>query len=364
MFDKSVLRQPCGAVKVNGVVMSGWVSFSFDANSFHDPDTFDVAFAISALPEGNGIDWFSQQTQLEVEIFAGFPSDPSAFSTADLDSIFFGRADEAAPDLNAWTITLTGRDMTAVFLDAKTSEKYIGQTASDVATLLAGKYGLTPVVTDTSTKIGRYLQADMVERQDQRTEWDLLTWLARQEGFVVFVKGKELHFEPPAQADANPYVIAYTPPTAAGPATCTMERVSCRRVLTVARDIVVTVRSFNSKSKKAFTQKATRTKTRGKRSASSVQQYTYTIPGLTPEQAQQRANQLLAELSQHEMTIALEGPADNVLAITSTIQLKGTGSAWDQTYYPDSIHRTFTTEGGYSWSVSGKNHSPESEPNI
>jgi hypothetical protein len=58
-----------------------------------------------------------------------------------------------------------------------------------------------------------------------------------------------------------------------------------------------------------------------------VQEYSYSIPGLTPEQAQQRANQLLAELSRHEVRLAMSGPADNLLRKSDLIEFTGTGTA-------------------------------------
>jgi hypothetical protein len=94
-----------------------------------------------------------------------------------------------------------------------------------------------------------------------------------------------------------------------------------------------------------------------------VQEYSFSVPNLSPEQAQQLANKKLAELSRHEKGLAIEGPADNVLQLTHRIVIEGTGTPFDQTYYPDSIVRSMSAESGsgYHWSIQAKNHSPETE---
>jgi phage protein D len=343
-----------------------WTS---DANSFYQANTFRAEIPMTGLPARFGPDWFASQSDIEVNLFAGFPPDPTGFTAADLTSIFVGLVDDPVFDWEKRLITISGRDYTGKLIDTKTSEKYPNNTASQIANILATKYGLTPVVTATTTKVGRYYEIDNVRSQNERTEWDLLTWLAREERFNVYVQGKELHFGPPAQT-GTPYQITYVPPSPDGPAQANVARFTTSRNLTVAKDVKVTVRSWNAKNKKAFERTVTGTKVRNKvtsgqgKSSSPPQQYTYSIPGLTPDQAQQRAQQILSELSRHEMKLSFAGPADNNLGAGDTIQLSGTGTAFDQTYYPDSIVRTLAAEGGYSWEVSAKNHSPDSEPDL
>lgn len=348
------LRQPRSLVKIGGEIIQGWESWRAEANTFHDPDLFEVKFAVSALQSGRGVEWFGAQLRLDVEILAGFPADANAYSASELSSVFYGRVDDVSVDWETQTLTVSGRDLTSVFLDAKTSEKYVHKTASQVATLLSGKYGLTPKVTTTKALIGRYLQQDNVALQDQRTEWDLLTWLAREESFACYVKGRELHFEPKPTGKQPAATIRWSREDA------DVVRLTTTRVLTVSRNIEVTVRSWNAKQKKAFTRKATKTKS----GATDTQKYSVSIPGLTPEEAQQRANQILAEKSIHEFRIEVEMPADLITSISDTIKLTGTGTAWDQVYFPESIVRTMSMDGGFEMTISAKNSSPESEPTL
>ncbi|WP_458763572.1 hypothetical protein [Cupriavidus basilensis] len=198
-------RQPRGIVKVAGVRVDAWIDWSVDNNTFYQADTFRVSFAVTALPAETNAAWFAAQKEAFVEIFAGFPGDPSNFSESDLQSLIYGRVDDIDYDPVATTLVLTGRDLTAAFIDAKTSMQYQNLTSSEIAIQLAQAHGLTPVVTATTTKAGSLYAYDHVRMVDQRSEWDLLTWLASEEGFICYVKGQELHFEP-RQEDALPVV--------------------------------------------------------------------------------------------------------------------------------------------------------------
>ncbi len=354
-------RRPRALLKAGGQSLP-LKSFRCDENSFYQANTFHAALAFSAMPAGYGLEWWSDRDQIDVEIFAGFPPDPSHFTTNDLESLFYGRVD-AVEDiaLDAGTFAISGRDLTGRMIDTKTSEKYPNLTASQIAGLLAAKYGLTPVIAATATKVGRYYEVDSVRSQSDRTEWDLLTWLAREEGFNVFVRRRELHFGP-AGGDGTPYVLTYRAPTAEETAAANATAIKLSRNLTLTKPIKVVVRSWHAKDKATFQRTATSAPTgqagKGK-GAEAPQVYTRNIPGLDPAKAQDRANQILAELMKHERKLSFEGPADVGLTAGGTIQLVGTGSAFDQSYFPESIVREGGEDEGYRWSVSAKNRSPE-----
>lgn len=354
---------------VNGQAMP-FVSWETDANSHYQADTFRCVVAVSALPANFGVAWWMAQDQLDVEIFVGFPADPVRFSASDLTSVFAGRVDDLQWDLPRGLLDLTGRDLTAVLIDTKTSEKYPNKTSSEVAQAIAAAHGLQAQVTATTAKVGKLYAIDHVRLQDDRSEWDLLTWLAREEGFQVFVDGKTLHFQP-VDAKAAPFAVKWTPaPSDGGWPTFDGTNITLNHSLTLAKDIRVEISSWNLKTGKKVTAfaEAKRIRNRVTRNAGKpvtpTQIYSRTIAGLDHEAAQKRAQQILAELSKHEMRLTIEGPADASLAITDTIQLSGTDTPFDQVYFPDSIARTFATEEGFRWHIEAKNHSVESEPTV
>lgn len=350
-------RTPRALIKVNGEKMSGWIEWTTEENTFYQADTFRVVFAESALPEGRGRAWFAGQTEFKVEIFSGNPADPNDFDEGELESVFYGRADDFDLDMTARKLELYGRDLTGLMIDTKTSEKFPNLTASKIAEKIAGKHGLTPKVKATTTKVGKYYATERVRLQTEQTEWDLLTWLAREEGFLVFVRGKELHFKPLPE-DGDPMVIEWVDSDDGGPPSLNATSLRFSRAMTLSKSLKVTVRTWNAKQKKAFT----KTATKGAASTGGpVQEYAYTIPGLDAAEAQARADQIAAELSAHEMRVMVDGPARNSFHVDDKLQVKGTGTAFDQVYYPDSITRRQRNEEGMTWSIGAKNRGPETE---
>ena len=361
-------RRPRGIITVNGQRMA-WVSWEVDNNSYFSADTFRATFPVSALPKGYGADWWAGQTKLEVEIFAGFPPDPITFTAADLQSLIVGRVDELTYDPVEQTFEASGRDLTGALIDDKTTMKWTGKRSSDIATAIANQYGLTPVVTPTKTLVGTYYQIDHVKADLSKPAWDLLTWLARKENFVTYVEGRSLHFEPAPTATQAPQTFTYSAaPADGGAPKFPGTSIKVSRSLTLAKDVKVVVNSWNAKTKRAIskTAQAVHTKNQVTRrsplASGETQIYSYTIPGLTPEAAQTRANQLAQEISAHEVKLQIEGPAHNSLARTDVIQLKGT--PYDQVFFIDSITRSMSDEEGYVWRIEAKNHSPETEPTL
>lgn len=357
-------RQPRGMVRLNGTPCPSWIDFSVDSNAFHEADTFEVLLAISRMTAPQDLAWLMSQDRVSVEVFAGFPSNPEAVSTEDLTLLIKGNVDEISFDPAGRTISITGRDLTSLLIDAKTTEKWQTQTSSQIATTLAQRHGLTPVVTDTSTPVGRYYQIDHVSMTSTDTEWELLTWLGTQEGFVVYVKGDELHFEPkPNPADVVALDIWWEEPddTYGFHRSNTM-RLNFSRTLTVGKGAIVQVRSWNQKQKKGFTATYPTNHAKGIRpgqATSPAQVYSYVIGNLTQEQALQRAQAIYNEIIQHEMRFRASMPADSDTTATSMVKVSGTGTSFDQLYYIDSVNRSMSNGGGYTMDISGKNHSQD-----
>ena len=53
-------------------------------------------------------------------------------------------------------------------------------------------------------------------------------------------------------------------------------------------------------------------------------------------------------------------PGDNLLTTRAQVQLIGTGTAWDQNYFPDTVTRHISFEEGYTMELRAKNHSTQS----
>lgn len=358
--------QPRGAVRLNDLLIDGWKSWEVENNNWYSADTFRVKFIIQELPPERDEAWFSEQSIMFVELYGGWPADPDNFSCSELTSQIYGKVDDIDYDPVAGTIELIGRDLTSEFIDNKTTEKWPNLTASEIAIKLAKRRNLNPVVTKTTDKVGKYYEIDHVNLTDQRSEWDLLNYLAHLEEFVVYVRGTHLYFGPKTDPNSTPYVVEWQKPDADNPIpeSNTVD-LKFRRSLTVARGIQVVVRSWNAKQKKGFTvsypNKAKSTQAGKAKPFGGAQIYSYTIAGLTKEQALQRAQSIYAELVAHEMKLTATLPADDLVNVTTMLQVIGTGTKWDQTYFPDSITRRMDFDGGYPMTIDAKNHSPDSQ---
>lgn len=360
------VRHPRGMVSINGI-FAPWESFEIDNNNYYLADTFRVEIPVASLPLNLTAILIARQPAILVEIFAGFPFSTELFTSADLDSLILGQVDDLDYIPSEGKIVLTGRDLTAIFIDNKTTEKFQNLTSSQIAELLAKRRGLTPVVTPTAIKAGKYYEIDHARLTNQKSEWDLLTYLAHEENFDVFVKGKTLYFQPKPKPTDIPYVINYVPPLLGGTPNSNITHITFSRNLTLAKDIIVKVHSWNQKQKKGFTKTATGTHNKNTVLAGAAQPIgeaqviEQTYPNLTPEQALQKAQNLLKEYSQHEVKMHAEMPADNLLSTENIIQVVGTGTLFDQIYYPNSILRRMSVSEGYKMTIEAKNHSADSE---
>ena len=355
-------RQPRGIVKLNGDIITGWVSFEVDNNQFRSADTFRILLCATDLPDSRGVDWIASQTSIIVEIYAGFPADPDNYSPKDLTLLISGNADAVDYSPVTTTIELTGRDKTALLIDSKTSEHFLNQTASQIAESIAARHGLKAVVTATTAKAGSYYQIDHDATTQEQTEWELLTFMANIEDFVLFVRGDELHFEKKAKASDDKYIIEWVKPKGEiGYHEANVLTLNFSRNLTVAKGVAVEVHSWNAKKKAGFSAfyprapKAVKPGSEG----SKTQNYRYNIAGLTQDQAEKRAGSIYRQIVAHTMNMDATMPADNTLTCDRIITVKGTGTTFDQDYYPTDITRTMDFVRGYTMDVKAKNTTPD-----
>jgi hypothetical protein len=363
----AVARQPRVIVRVAGTLLPAVVSWEVDNNDYYEADTFRVALAVSKLPTANDANWFSSQTEIFLEVLAGFPSNPNAPDASELTSLIYGRVDDIAYDPVATLIHLTGRDLTAVFIDNKLANQYQNQTASAAVEAIAGAHGIAMEVTETSTLIGTYFANEQVRIQANRSEWDFIAWLAREEGFVAYMQGQTLYFGEDPRIGADAYEIQWQPPgSSGGPPSANVTELSFSRSLTVAKGITVTVRSRSLISNTPVVQSypigAKTIKPGASSPFGSTQNYFFNArAGLTPVQAQQYAEARYNEIVSHAMKLSARLPADLILSVSTPISVSGTGTAFDQTYYPRSVKRSMSNDEGFVMQVEAQNTTPELE---
>lgn len=327
----------------NGQIVGGATDAEVLSNNYYSADRFNASVALGLDPLSTAEFW-SNETDILVEL--QFSLDGGASFT----SLIQGAVDCVTIDPTLGLAHLTGRDLTAPLIETRTQETFANRTSSEIATLLAGRHSLTPRVTPTSTPVGRYYQSEhdsvtLDQFSRATTEWDLLVFLARWEGFDVFVTGTTLCFQPAA----NPANVTFT--------FCPSDVIDLKleRSLILAGGLSVVVKSWNSRQNSAFVQQAHGTTAN---STSPTQNYIYVRPNLTPDAALKLANQKLTELTRHERTIEVRMPGELMLNARSIISLEGTGTDFDQAYYVDLIERRISYGTGMTQFIRAKNASP------
>lgn len=365
----ALVRQPRGIVRLNDTAVAGWIDWTVSSNSFYEADTFRVTYAVSLLPAANNANWFSTQKELFVEILAGFPTDPNSPDPSELASLIYGRVDEIEFDPLERLITLTGRDLTAVFIDSKITDQYVNQTSSQIIQTLVGKHpGLSAVVTDTKTRAGTYYELQQVQLQAGRSEWDLMAYLARQEAFVIFVAGKQVLFQPNPIDESDPFDIVWQQPNdVVGNPVANVVHLTCSRNLTVGKGITVTARSPNRSTGRPTVQSFPsnpRAIQPGKASPfGAVQTFFFNMSAdHTPTEVESFAKAQYDAIIAHEMKMHARLPADSTLSTRRPIRVQGTGTAWDQTYFPRLIVRQMSLDEGYEMTVDAQNVNSDTQP--
>lgn len=313
-----------------------------------------------------GAKFWAEAPDPRIEVFYGFLPDGAPEGQLTWQSMILGRADDVDVNPIEGTITILGRDLTAVLIDAKTAQTFLNQTSSEVVTKLAKEAGLKVQATKTSTPVDQYYQIDhtmvsLDQFHHSMTDWDIMTYLARQEGFDLFMNRDTVVFQPAATANTKPFQIHYATDASGNPIG-DMTGLKLHHSKTLAKDIKVTVKSWNSKANRPITATATGANAKaGKHGYGPAQNYVIIRPGLTLDAAQKLAEQMRAEFSRHERVVDIEMPGELTLTPQSMVQLIGTNTDFDQSYYPDEIRRSMTFTGGFTQSVRGKNHSPQSQ---
>jgi phage protein D len=344
----SVLRTPRLQVCANGQVITGVMEAEVISNNYYAADRFSVSIALGIDPWAEASFWASE---LEILLDVRFSLDGGASFT----SLVQGAVDCVNIDPTHRLVHLDGRDLTASLIEARTQETFANRTSSEIASLLAGRHELTPHVSPTSTPVGRYYQSEhdsITLNQFSRatTEWDLLVFLARQETFDVFVAGQGLYFQPIAQG--SDLAVTLRPEDVID--------LRLERSLTLARDIEVAVKSWNSRQNNAFVQRARASKPGNGGQSTTPQRYVFVQPNLTPDDALKFAQRKLAELTRHERSVRIMMPGDLALTPRSLITLEGTGTEFDQSYYVDVIERRLHQNTGLTQHVLARNTSPRS----
>jgi len=342
-------RSPLARIMANGVLVPGLIEVEVTCNGHFSADRLSASFALDASPLFGKVFWSSR---MDIVINVLFSLNSTSFV-----SLFTGTIDTVSVNATKRLVSITGRDLSAQLIEARTQETFSNRTSSEIASLLASRHDLSTNVVPTTTPAGRYYQDEhdritLGQFSRSTTEWDLLVFLALQEGFDLSVSGTTLNFCPTNNIARTPYVIT--------PADCIDLKLN--RSLTLARNVEVTIKTWNSRQKSTFSQTASGTNSAAMSSTatSSPLQYLFVRPNLTADQALKFAQYKLNEITMHERTIEFVMPGELSLNTNSPLIMAETGTEFDQIYNIDVVVRRLSLGEGFTQTVRAKASSPRS----
>ncbi len=322
----SEVRAPRLQVTLNGAVLPGALAADVHSNNHFGASRFRVTLAAASVP----------QSALHVP---GSRVEVSIGLDGLWTSLIVGTIDSVCLDPTKGVVDIEGRDLSSLMIEAQADYTFSNRTSSEIAQLIAGRHGLGSLVQPTSTPVGRYYQSEhdrvtLGQFAKAMTEWDLLAFLATQEGFDIFMQADALWFGPASMAGAS--VIS------------TSDCISLQldHAIGLARPIEVTVRSWGTKSGTAVTATAQSGGT------GDTWEHSITRPNLVADEAQRMANQTLADLRRHEWTATVTMPGELTLTPRSVIAIAGTGTVWDRSYAISQLSRHLDVRRGFTQRLS------------
>jgi phage protein D len=315
-------------------------------NSHFSANTFSASFAsISNSPSSDS--FWSSKTNIAIRVL--FSLDGISYV-----NLFDGTVDTVTLNVTQGLIHIAGRDLSTQLIETRSEETFSNRTSSEIASLLAKRHGLIANVLQTTTPVGRYYQDEhdritLGQYSRSTTEWDLLVFLALQEGFDVTVTGTTLNFRPSSDTTATAFIVT--------PTDCI--EMTLERRLPLAQDVTVTVKSWNSRQSSAFVQTVTNSGNVGSNSggSSSSKQYVFVRPNLTADQALKFVLQKLRDLTMHERVVDLTVPGDLSLAPAGQLIVTGTGTEFDQMYSIDLVESRLSISEGFTQRIRAKGSS-------
>ena len=324
----SIARSPLMRLMYDGAVIPGLLGADVFSSSHLSANRFRVRLSAQLVS-----DWMPRlmipESRLTLEGSAVAPDEAPAWT-----ALIIGQADSIVLDPIRGTVEIEGRDLAGRFIEVQAGEIYANQTASEIVTSVSSKHGITADVVETGTPIGRYYQ-DQHERltlaQQARAtnEWDLLTWLAGQEGYLLAMQGDRLRFAPRDQ-QAVPVLLS--------------DCIALETVLQVGllRPIEVTVRSWGTRAGQLITETARSDGT------GSLLSQVVARPNLSSDQAQSLAQRVLSDLRSHARAVRLVMPGEFAIQSLGMVTLSGVGEGWDGPYAVGTLDRHLDATHGFT----------------
>jgi hypothetical protein len=251
--------------------------------------------------------------------------------------LMVGEIDSVDFDFIGTTIHISGRDKSAKIHNKKSAEKWQNKTGSDITQELVGRAGLSGGGGGGGSKgmAGKKLEKDFVKLTDGIGFSTVIHLLSQFDG-VGWHVDKEGNFQY-GTGGGGSYSLNYKHPPH-----MVSDTMGLRVHLNVQamKGANVTVKSWHPKEKKLYTGKS---KAGGGGGGGEPNEYTYHIPTLNQEQADQHAKSRAKEHARHAITITANVAGDPSIDAGGSVSLSGT--PFDGSYKIDTVHHQVGMSG-------------------
>lgn len=375
--------QPIMACDLDGVLLPV-VAANVQMTTFKASGSYKVTLPLSlvgAISGGAILDRLVRRRRTQVTLYAGYVAHVLDATAGDLTPIFTGFTE--VPHFvyrgGQMHLDLSGPDMSGLLSMPSATEsnlqQFANQSASDVARTLAARHNLDTSIDVATDHIGSYFDsATLKTRKKGQTEWDILTQLAINQGFVLYVDGTTLRFgrlpDPIPALVTLRYQVRGEP---AGP----VEDLQIDAAPHSKRDYAVVVQSYDTRSKQSAHGKAGTSQAAAdaagpftallganQSNVDALQVITITEPSNTPQKAlDAKAASILAlyQSTEYVLTATIKGCLplyrfSEVVIISDTVY-RGftTKTSPVPTFYVASVSYDYTTSGGMTQTITATN---------
>ena len=277
-------------------------------------------------------------------------------------SMFEGLADSISLDPINGIARILGRDYSSVLINSTFQDSFCNQTASEVANCIAERHGFIPGITTTSGMIGAY-QCDgynqMLLNAHSRitSEWDLLTHLARVEGYELFIDGITLVFSPLNSLQKN-YLVIDSRNT---------QRIKFRKTCPLSYQTRLIVKSWNSWLRQVSL--STEEQISGQASDDgndlsndSGIEIAIVKPNLSSQGADQLAQRYMNAINKQDYIVEIAMPGDVTTKPHDILLVHTSGTSFDTSYTVKSVRREFSPASGFIQFIQGSAAGENSPP--
>ncbi|MFB5192798.1 phage late control D family protein [Alicyclobacillus fastidiosus] len=303
-----------------------------DLTLYMAASSFDITINNSDLKS----DWFQKKQQ--VKVYYGYVNNPDNWNINDLDHVFTGLTDGVKPQWGGQqgdVVELIGRDYSGQMIDTYNSYAFTNWTSSQIANYFAKKYGLTPIITATTSKVPS-------DAYQNLQEWDVLQTCAVREGFICYVtKDLGLYFGP-RQYSSNP-VATISVASISGAATSGDSLVFDDSAVGVYNKVTV-IHYYKGKTIEGSAQNDKLIQSMG---GQVVEKIMTDSKATTPALANQLAQSYLTEYSRQAITGTLQNlPGNTAYTIDALVKVTGAGR-FSGSYYIEEAKLQYGKQNGF-----------------